>query len=258
MVEMSVEGATLAPMNRLRSVPLALVATVVMCTLVGCIPRQRGESTEVRRDSDTRGEVAPVLPANPPKGLVVEAIRFDLTYRPDDQDFWTPTRSESKCVAEKIVTGVGYQRLSELGYQPGTPGAGLPDLAFTPEEDQLVLAAFQECVDYREAAAAILFGKGRISNSSAKCLAKVLYEAGVIGEIFESWLSKTPIDPFANDGLFASRLSAGAQVCLTPNDLNWPTLKSPSDDQDLIDADAPAGSSDSNHPDDRRPREEGN
>lgn len=242
-----------------RRLALPLVAVSILILVLGCVPRERGATTEIRRRSDTRGDKAPVLPeSNPSEKMVIAAVRFDLTNRPDSQDYWTPTSNEAECVAKKTVTSVGAERLSQLGYQPGTPGAGIPDIALTTDERTKVLGAFTECVKTKEAAASLLFGSGRISAASSLCLAKILDRAGLVPQLFESWVFAKPIDPFANGGLLAETLSAGAQVCMDPNDLNWPTLHSPTEDKGLIDADAPGGSRNSNRPDDRREQEEGN
>ena len=124
------------------------------------------------------------------------------------------------------------------------------------DERAKVVAALTSCVDTHEAASSLFFGKGRISAKAAECVADVLDKAGMVPIFFEAWINAKPVDPFANDGNLANTMSAAAQVCLSPGELNWPTLRSPVDDQDLIDSDLPAGSRDSNHPDDRRLREE--
>ena len=257
MVEMSESGTTLAHMNRLAGVTLTLIALAIACVGVGCVPRERGSSVEIKRESDTSKIRAPKLPkANPTASQMEQAIVFDLRNRPDSQDFWTPTRSEAKCVAQEVVSGVGLDRLSSLGFQPGTQGASLVDIAMTADERAKVVAALTSCVDTHEAASSLFFGKGRISAKAAECVADVLDKAGMVPIFFEAWINAKPVDPFANDGNLANTMSAAAQVCLSPGELNWPTLRSAVDDQDLIDSDLPAGSRDSNHPDDRRLREE--
>lgn len=234
-----------------------IMALALVSAGVACVPRKLGETEEVPRRADTVGSKAPVLPeSNPPADLVVDALRYDLTVRPDDQNYWSFTRPEATCVADKIVAAVGPERLSQLGYRPGTPGAGLPDIALTPDERVRVMAAFDACVDMKEVIADLLFGKGRISSQSAMCVAKILDKAGLGSVFIRSWLFAEPVDAFADGGPLANTMSAAAQVCLNPKDLNWPTLRSPLDEENVIDADAPGGASGSNHPDDQRLREE--
>lgn len=242
-------------MIRLRPVAaMTSVAAVTFVVLVAaaCVPRQTGESVAVAEGSRSGASKPPVMPADPNPEIMVDAVSFDLTNRPEDQDYWSPRRSEGMCAAKKIVDGVGYQRLGELGFQPDTPGAGLPDIAFTKDERKTVLDALVSCVDTEEAAAALIFGAGRVSSQSAVCYARIIDKAGAVPDFFESWLFGTPVDPFANDGRLADTMAAGAQVCLNPTSLNWPTLHSPIAQRPVIDANAPAGSSNSNRPDDQR------
>lgn len=243
-------------MNRFTGVLRAVMALTLVCVAVGCIPSERGATVEIKRASDTHKAKVPVLPrTNPSPEQMERAIDFDLRNRPDSQDFWTPTRSEADCVAKEVVNGIGTDRLSALGYQPGTPGAGLVDLALTTEERAKLTSALTGCVDMREAIAALYFGKGRVSVKAAGCLADILDKTGFVPAFFAAWANGSAVDPFAQDAHLADSMSAAAQICLSPNDLNWPTLRSPVEDQGLIDADLPPGSRDSNHPDDRRLRE---
>lgn len=231
----------------------AYIAIVLLIALqTACIPRVRGDSVAVddRHEADAQ---PPSLPeGNVSVDTMVDAVRFDLTNRPDDQDYWSLSEEESGCAAEKIVTAIGSERLSELGFQPGTPGAGIPQLAFSGDERKEIVSGLVDCVDHEEMAAALLFGAGRISADSATCMGSILAEAGVPASWLESWVFGAEVDPFADDAVSSKTMSSAAQICLDPNALNWPTLRSPVEDELVIDADAPPGAANSDHPDDHR------
>lgn len=230
-----------------------LAVTVLIVVQTACVPRTRGDSMTIDAREDPRGVEPPVLPQGEvTPGVMADAIRFDLTNRPDDQDYWTLSDDEAECAADGIIAAIGADRLTELGYQPGVAGSGLPQIALTTAEREDVTAKLVDCVDLEEMAAALLFGAGRISPGSATCMARILAKAGVPAAWLESWVTGADMDPLADDAALSRTMSSAAEVCLDPNDLNWPTLRSPVEDELVIDADAPAGSSNSNHPDDHR------
>lgn len=236
--------------------PLTLLAvTVLIVAQTACVPRTRGDSVTVDARDDARNVAAPVLPdGEVTPDEMAEAIRFDLTDRPDSQDYWTLSDSEAACAADGIVTALGVDRLRELGYRPGSPGAGLSRIELSAAERDVVVAQLIDCVDLEEMTAALLFGSGRISPTSATCMARILAKSGVPAIWLGSWITGEPMDALADDATAARTMSGAAEVCLDPNDLNWPTLRSPVEDELVIDADAPPGSSNSNHPDDHRDR----
>lgn len=234
---------------------MILVGVMIAAQVTGCVPRKQANTAEVGPKTAATSSKPPKLSANPSPDQVESALRFDLSGRPDDQDYWAPSPDEARCAAKKIVTDIGAERLAQLGYQPGTPGAGLVNIALSDEERAKALGSIESCVNMKEAVTAMFFGRGRISTTAASCMAEVLDKAGIIPVLFASWMDSKPIDALANDAKVADTLSAGAQVCLNPNDLNWPTLRSPVDGQTVIDADAPGGASNSNRPDDERLRE---
>lgn len=233
---------------------LALVAvTVLIAVQTACVPRTRGDSKTVDVREDPRDVHVPVLPqGDVSTDAMVEAIRFDLTNRPDDQDYWSLSDDEAECASAGIVDAVGLERLVELGYQPGSPATGLAGVALTATERDKVTAQLVDCVDLEEMTAALLFGAGRIPPTSATCMARIINKAGIPAQWLESWVTGHAVDPLADDAASSRAMSSAAEVCMDPNDLNWPTLRSPVEDELVIDADAPAGSSNSDHPDDHR------
>lgn len=233
---------------------LALGAIVLLITVqTACVPRTREDSRTVGARPDPAEVEPPVLPEGvvAPE-LMAEAIEFDLTHRPDGQNYWSLGDSEADCAATGIVDAIGSDRLVDLGYKPGTPGAGLPQIDLTAAERDQIVAQLVDCTDQKEMAAALLFGNGRIPARSATCMGEILAKAGVPTTWLAAWIFDEPVDPFVDDADASTNMSAAARVCLDPASLNWPALRSPIQESPVIDADAPAGSSNSNHPDDNR------
>lgn len=72
-----------------------------------------------------------------------------------EEDSPIETQEQADCVAGGIVSGVGEDRLAELGVTADNVGDGeIEDLAFTEEEAGSVVDALFDCVDVREALAA--------------------------------------------------------------------------------------------------------
>jgi len=235
---------------------LAVAGVVMGLGASACsMPETRSERTEVDDGSDSAkadGQV-PVFPAEGevPAELLVDGLTHDLSTRPRDQRYWTPSTAEARCTAEAVVAGIGAPRLSQLGYRVATPGASINDIALSDPERYVVVDAFSGCVDMVQGVAALLFGDGRIPTRAAVCVAEGLAQQDMLRPFVEAWAFGRAVDPFASDAAFGNALLAEANVCIAGAAFDWPDVRLPDDDP-LIDADAPGGSGRSPYLDDRR------
>ena len=251
--------------TRVARLVAALVAVFVVVA-VGCIPSETTEPQEIDDGTDSAaGRTPPTAPADGvmTEEALVEGLAFDLSDRPGDMDYWAPKRSEATCAATGIVTSLGVDRLSELGYRPATSGASLNDLELSDDERDVVVGALEKCLDVQESIAAIFYGNGRMPPRAATCMARTLTAGGHTGPFLLALASGDAVDPFADDGQLAAGLLDGASVCIAEADFDWPHVRF-SDPDVVIDSDAPAGAADSPYVDDRRadpttsaPRESG-
>jgi len=240
--------------SRVRRLLPALAMVVAAC-LVACVPTETTGVAEVDDGGDAGApdRPAPTFPdGDVPAGLVVDGLAHDLTTKPRDQDYWAPKAAEARCAAEQIVDVLGSDRIVQLGYRPGTPGASINDLALEDPEREAVVDAVAGCVDLVQAVGSILYGAGRIPASAASCVARGMGEAGA-RPILEAWVSGRAVDPFEEGSPFASLLLGNAQVCIADTALDWPDVRFPDDDP-IINSDRPAGTSDSPYTDDARRR----
>lgn len=248
-------AATLHAMRRARreaSGSGVLAALAMAVVLAACVPSESTGLHEVDDGSDRVGTtvVAPTFPVigRVSEAAVIEGVTYDLSARPRDQDYWSPSSTEARCAAETIVADLGADRLVSLGYRPGTPGAALNDIELDDAERDRIVEGFSGCVDLVEAFAAVLYGDGRMPPKAATCVARGMGEAGA-RPLVEAWVSGDAVEPFEDS--FATLLMGHAQVCIDPTAFNWSDLRLPDDDS-LIDSDVPAGSRRSSHPDDHR------
>ncbi len=250
------DGATPAlPPTRLcvllRSCALLVCAAVVA---VGCIPSNDGTASEVDDGTDSAApqRSAPEFPEQGvvPDTLLVEGLRFDLTERPADPDFWTPPGDEAECTAERIVETVGAERLSELGYRPGTPGASVNDLALSEAERTAVVDAVVDCVDMSEAVGAMFFGNGRIPATVASCLADGLGDKELLRPFAVAIVFGAAVDPFTDDAVLATAILDQSVVCVPDRAFNWSDLTLP-DGSAVQDSDRPGGTPGSPYLDDQ-------
>ena len=214
--------------------------------LAACVPSEKSGLHEVDEGPGSALDeaTAPEFPdvGNVAPELVVEGLTFDLTQRPRDQNYWAPQHDEATCASEQIVEVLGPDRLVGLGYRPGVAGASLNDVDLSDEERTAVTDAVEGCVDLVEGFAAVLYGNGRMAPRLAACVARGMGASGQLRTVVEAWVSGQAIDPFAEGSGFAAALLGHAEVCIPAEAFNWPDVHLP-DDERLIDADSPAGSS---------------
>ncbi|MHB1138466.1 MAG: hypothetical protein ACYC2O_05865 [Microthrixaceae bacterium] len=233
----------------------AVLALGLIAGTTACIPDERGPVDDIDDGSDSaRAETSPPefpIQGEIPADLLVDGIVYDLTTRPRDQDYWSPSTPEARCAAKGIVEGIGPGRLSQLGYRVATPGASLNDIALTDDEHVVVVDRVMGCVDMVEGVASLLFGDGRIPTNAAVCVAEALGERDMLRPFVEAWSFGRPVDPFAGDAAFASIFVSAANVCVADTAFLWPDVRV-ADEEPLIDADLPAGSTGSAYADDRK------
>lgn len=204
----------------------------------GCVAEQQGDTLQLDRPADELP--VPEVGVDAPEGDLVAGLVADLATTPDDLSYWAPPLDEATCVAEDVVDRIGSDRLLELGYRPGTPGAALGDLELEDDERRAVVDTVVDCVDLREAVAQVVYGDGRLVPTVATCIADGLEAADQLRPFAAAIVGGRAVDPFAGDGELASTLLVQSTICIPEDAFNWPDLRLPQDDQ-VIDADAPPG-----------------
>lgn len=189
------------------------------------MPSNTRDATELADGSGfvPAGRTAPVFPAS---GLVspellVAGIVFDLTDAPVERNVWVPDEPSATCAAEGIVEGLGAERLSELGYRPGTEGNGLNEIALTTAERDVVAERLAGCLDLRDAIGTLLMGNDQMSGADAACIAESLQQRGVLARLAEAFAFAENLDPLAVDGAFGDALLTGASVCVGEGAFDW-------------------------------------
>lgn len=228
---------------------LVPVACALVVLVAGCVPSNRGEAREVD-DNGAADPPAIEVGDELDRDALVAALAVDLADRPDDLDFWVPTQSEAACASERIVDGIGSDRLWGLGYRPATDGSSLAALELSGDERPIVVAAFVECVDQNEAIAQILFGGGRMPASVATCMADGLESVGQLEPFVAAAALGGPVDPFANDAALATALSTQAAICIPEDAFDWPDLRLPGRNP-ILDATSEGGTTGSRFEDDQ-------
>jgi hypothetical protein len=236
-----------------RRAALAAVLAVALGALASCADRGPSAEVDDGTDSARTERVAPVFPEDGtvPEVLLVQGLVFDLTNRPVDLDYWAAPSDQAECAAEAIVTALGAERLSELGYRPGVTGASLNDIDLADDEREEVADAVEGCVDMAEAVAAMFYGDGRIAPTVANCLADGLDDKQQLRPFVVAVVFGTAVDPFADDGALANAMLDQSVVCVPEGAFNWSDLDLP-DDSPVFDADSPGGVSGSPYVDDQR------
>lgn len=230
---------------------------VVASTVLNAACADKGPAAEVDDDTDSsRTElVAPVFPDDGPvpRALMVDGVVFDLTNRPVDLSYWAAPTEQAQCAAEAIVDAVGVDRLAQLGYRPGVPGASLNDIELSDDERNQVVDAVGGCVDMVEAVAAMFYGDGRLAPTVASCLAEGLEADDQLRPFVVAVVFGTSVDPFADDGALASAMLDQSVVCVPEDAFDWSDLDLPDSDP-VLDADSPGGVSGSPFVDDQPDR----
>lgn len=130
-----------------------------------------------------------------------------------EEDSPITTQEQADCVAGGIVSGVGEDRLTELGVTPDNVGDGdIEDLAFTADEAAVVVDSLFDCVDVQEALAtefAADFGE-----DGGRCLAENLDEDLLRDLMASAFLGDDEEMP---DEFFQAFLDAAAECDLPLN-----------------------------------------
>jgi hypothetical protein len=214
------------------SAALGLIVALVLLVAASCVPEDHGSASEVKGLEGAGTDSPPEFPSNGPipADLLVQGLVFDFTSVPVDLHFWVPPGDQARCAAQAIVGDLGADRLSELGYRPGTSGASLNDIDLSVAERDVVVNDFMECVDMTDAVAGLLMGDGRMEPKPALCVAKGLESKGDLRPFVEAWAFGEEVDPFAQTGRLAEDLVAYANVCLADSTFYYPGVDLPGDE----------------------------
>lgn len=232
------QAAHRRPSSAVSPARLLAASLVPLLVAAGCIPTSNGDVSQIDRPADTLS--VPELGPSSSSDEVVEGLVADLATTPDDLSFWAFPIDEATCVANGVVGAVGADRLIELGYRAGTPGASLGDLDLEDGERETAIDVVVDCADLREAVAQIMYGSGRLSPTVATCVADGLEGVGQLRPFAAALLGGGPVDVFADDAALATALVVQSSICIPEDALIRAAPRLPEDDP-VIDADAPPG-----------------
>jgi hypothetical protein len=100
--------------------------------------------------------------------------------------------ADATCIAEKTVSGVGSDRMTELGVTAENPGA-IEDIDFTGDEIGKIVDGFNDCVDLQQLMADSLVADGSITDDDADCVAEN-FNGDLIKTLLTSTFSGEDID----------------------------------------------------------------
>lgn len=91
--------------------------------------------------------------------------------------------SQAACAAHAVVRNLGAVRLQQLGLDvPSRQGPELTEPPLTPEETDLVYAAFDDCIDLVDQIGATIGRDSGLPTDVARCVADVYVDSGVLRE----------------------------------------------------------------------------
>ncbi|MCP4437240.1 MAG: hypothetical protein GY812_17315 [Actinomycetia bacterium] len=209
---------------------LVALAAVAALGASACIPQNRDNFGEASGEAALAGP--PVFPetGEVPPELLIEGLVYDFTNADVDLDLWVPPTSEARCAAEKIVANHG-KRLSDVGYEPGRTGAGLNDVALTPEERSSVSSLFMSCINSTEMLASLFMGGGHMTPDEALCMARGLDEMGMAPQVIDNLMLGSATDPLDEEGALAQSLLEYTDVCLPDTAFTWFGFDLPGDQE---------------------------
>ncbi|HJR24649.1 MAG TPA: hypothetical protein VJ804_04200, partial [Acidimicrobiales bacterium] len=118
------------------------------------------------------------------------------------------TDEEAACTADRVMRAISDDRLKDLGVDEGF---GLSTLDFSPEEEGVVFAALDACVDLVGQVAATIGRDTGLADDPARCVAA----AYVSSAVFRDALFAGEFDP-ALEARIDAALGAAAEGCGLP------------------------------------------
>ncbi len=189
----------------MRRVAGVLVVAVAMTTQACSSGRQiqgAGPSTTARRTYDRTAE-----------GLVASITDHLAVERPD-LNSWAPPSDQAACAAERIVDGVGVDRLLSIGFDPDQGDLTLP---YEPAEQALVVEALDDCLDFERALVELIGANGKVSATTAGCIGARSRADGITADVALAFVTGDQLDVTADDNRVGESLVRSMTACVDPN-----------------------------------------
>ena len=160
-----------------------------------------GPSTTARRTYDRSAE-----------GLVASITDHLAVERPD-LNSWAPPEDQAACAAERIVDGLGVDRLLSIGFDPEQGDLTLP---YEPAEQALVVGALDDCIDFERALVELIGANGKVSATTAGCIAARSRADGITADVARAFVTGGQLDVTADDNRVGESLVRSMTACVDP------------------------------------------
>lgn len=147
------------------------------------------------------------------EGLAASITDHLAVERPD-LNSWTPPSDQAACAAERIVSGIGVDRLLSIGLDPELGDLTLP---YEPAEQALVVAALDDCIDFERALVELIGANGKVSATTAGCIGARSRADGITADVALAFVTGDQLDITADDNRVGESLVRSMTACVDPN-----------------------------------------
>ncbi len=142
---------------------------------------------------------------------LIESITDRYSTEAKNLNVWAAPREEARCAAEKIVRGVGVDRLLDLGFDPQE---GQLALAYSDDERDAVLNILVGCIDVGHAVAEMFSAYQKLSVPASQCLGASIERRGLARDLMAGLLAGTEPDPAAEGNRLGAGITDAMAECL--------------------------------------------
>lgn len=144
---------------------------------------------------------------------LIESITDRFSTEARNLNVWAAPRDQAQCAAEKIVRGIGVDRLLDLGFDPQE---GQLALAFSDDEHDAVLNILVGCIDVGHAVAEMFSAYQKLSVPASQCLGASIERRGLARDLVSGLLAGTEPDPSAEGNRLGAGITDAMAECLDP------------------------------------------
>jgi len=145
---------------------------------------------------------------------LVASITDHLAVERPDLNSWSPPRDQATCAAERIVDGIGVDRLLSIGFDPDQGDLTLP---YEPAEQALVVGALDDCINFERALVELIGANGKVSATTAGCIGARSRADGITADVALAFVTGGQLDVTANDNRVGESLVRSMTACVDPN-----------------------------------------
>lgn len=156
--------------------------------------------------ADVTAAPTTVSDAGAGSGSLADALAADILSEDEADGGPVATPEDAQCWADAIVSGIGEDRLTELGMTPADVG-DIEDYAFDPDEVDVIVESLFGCTDVKAAFAEEF--SGDFGAETAQCLADAL-DDDLLKDVFRVTIADPEAPPTPE---FLEQFTAAAAGC---------------------------------------------